>query len=292
MSAQVDQVRLAGPRPRLTPEGGVDPISAEVTRNVLETVCFEMAAYVSRTATTPILNQSNERNATILDGRGRLAALSVGIPQFMLTSTLPVRFALEFLGARGVPARRRVRGQRPVPRRRPPARLQRLRPGVLAPRFGRHGSAGADRVDPMPPRRHRRRRARWLQRHRQRHLGRGRALARAQGDRPRRRAPRRALRPPGQQQPHPRLHRRPRGPRSGRPSWRSSRLDDLAGAGRCADGRGRRRLDDRLRRAALPRRGAGAGPTVATRPTAGSTTTRSATPTSTSTWRSPSTATG
>lgn len=98
MSAQVDQVALAGPRPRLTPDGGVDPISAEVIRNVLETVCFEMAAYVSRTATTPILNQSNERNATILDGRGRLAALSVGIPQFMLTSTLPVRFALEFLG--------------------------------------------------------------------------------------------------------------------------------------------------------------------------------------------------
>ena len=64
----------------------------------METVCFEMAEYVSRTATTPILNQSNERNATVLDAQGRLAALSVGIPQFMLTSTLPVRFALEFLG--------------------------------------------------------------------------------------------------------------------------------------------------------------------------------------------------
>ena len=62
----------------------------------METVCFEMATYVSRTATTPILNQSNERNATILDGTGRLAALSVGIPQFMLSSTLPVRFASEF----------------------------------------------------------------------------------------------------------------------------------------------------------------------------------------------------
>src|SRR5205807_4127927 len=64
----------------------------------METICFEMAEYVSRTATTPILNQSNERNATVLDAQGRLAALSVGIPQFMLTSTLPVRFALEFLG--------------------------------------------------------------------------------------------------------------------------------------------------------------------------------------------------
>lgn len=93
----VDQVRLAGRRAPLD-AGAVDAITAEVVRHVLETVCFEMATYVSRTATTPILNQSNERNATILDGRGRLAALSVGIPQFMLTSTLPVRFALEFLG--------------------------------------------------------------------------------------------------------------------------------------------------------------------------------------------------
>ena len=38
----------------------------------METICFEMATYVSRTATTPILNQSNERNATILDAQGRL----------------------------------------------------------------------------------------------------------------------------------------------------------------------------------------------------------------------------
>jgi N-methylhydantoinase B len=67
----------------------------------METVAFEMATHVSLTATTPILNQSNERNATILDARGRLAALSVGIPQFMLSSTLPVRFALEFFREEG-----------------------------------------------------------------------------------------------------------------------------------------------------------------------------------------------
>src|SRR5512134_1707164 len=68
----------------------------------METVAYEMATHVSLTATTPILNQSNERNATILDGRGALAALSVGIPQFMLSSTLPVRFALEFFGPGGL----------------------------------------------------------------------------------------------------------------------------------------------------------------------------------------------
>ncbi len=94
----VDLVRLAGSRARLSELRGVDPVTAEVVRGGMETVCFEMAEYVSRTATTPILNQSNERNATVLDASGRLAALSVGIPQFMLTSTLPVRFALEFLG--------------------------------------------------------------------------------------------------------------------------------------------------------------------------------------------------
>jgi len=94
----VDLARLAASRGRIAETTTVDPVTAEVVRDTMETVCFEMAAYVSRTATTPILNQSNERNATILDSRGRLAALSVGIPQFMLTSTLPVRFALEFLG--------------------------------------------------------------------------------------------------------------------------------------------------------------------------------------------------
>src|ERR1700709_2412621 len=94
----VDLVQLAGSRGRLSVEPTVDQVTAEVIRGAMETICFEMAVYVSRTATTPILNQSNERNATILDAQGRLAALSVGIPQFMLTSTLPVRLALESLG--------------------------------------------------------------------------------------------------------------------------------------------------------------------------------------------------
>ena len=79
----------------------VDSVTAEVIRGALETVAYEMATHVSLTATTPILNQSNERNATILDARGRLAALSVGIPQFMLSSTLPVRFALDFFAPDG-----------------------------------------------------------------------------------------------------------------------------------------------------------------------------------------------
>ncbi|MFN2614863.1 MAG: hydantoinase B/oxoprolinase family protein, partial [Actinomycetota bacterium] len=79
----------------------IDPITAEVIRGALETIAFEMAIHVSRTATTPILNQSNERNATIMDWKGRLAALAVGIPQFMLSSMGPVQFAIDFFGKDG-----------------------------------------------------------------------------------------------------------------------------------------------------------------------------------------------
>src|SRR6185312_8484201 len=89
-------VRVRSERRRL------DPVTAEIIRGAMETIAYEMATHVSLTATTPILNQSNERNATILDASGALAALSVGIPQFMLSSTLPVRFALEFFGPDGL----------------------------------------------------------------------------------------------------------------------------------------------------------------------------------------------
>ena len=86
------------------PSPDFDAVTAEVIRGAMETVAYEMATHVSLTAKTPILNQSNERNATILDGKGRLAALSVGIPQFMLSSRGPVRFALEFFAPEGLQA--------------------------------------------------------------------------------------------------------------------------------------------------------------------------------------------
>jgi len=92
-------------RPRRSPRrarSAVDPVDVEIVLGAFETICWEMATHVSLTATTPILNQSNERNATILDATGRLAALSVGIPQFMLSSTLPVRFAVDFFGKNGL----------------------------------------------------------------------------------------------------------------------------------------------------------------------------------------------
>ncbi len=95
---RADLEALAKPRPPLTDGVEIDPVVAEVIRGGMETICFEMAVYVSRTATTPLLNQSNERNASILDANGRCAAVSVGIPQLMLASALPVRFAIEHFG--------------------------------------------------------------------------------------------------------------------------------------------------------------------------------------------------
>src|SRR6059036_652634 len=94
--------RLESPPRAVRRRRALDPITAEIIRGAMETIAYEMATHVSLTATTPILNQSNERNATILDASGALAALSVGIPQFMLSSTLPVRFALEFFGRDGL----------------------------------------------------------------------------------------------------------------------------------------------------------------------------------------------
>src|SRR5262245_43643156 len=99
--------RKATPRPRAVRAGQragktADPVTTEIVLGAFETICYEMATHVSLTATTPILNQSNERNATILDATGQLAALSVGIPQFMLSSTLPVRFAVELLVTGGL----------------------------------------------------------------------------------------------------------------------------------------------------------------------------------------------
>src|SRR6266852_5679203 len=97
--------RKPAPRPRHARAGRVttaDPITTEIILGAFETICYEMATHVSLTATPPILNQSNERNATVLDANGALAALSVGIPQFMLSSTLPVRFAVEFFGPDGL----------------------------------------------------------------------------------------------------------------------------------------------------------------------------------------------
>ena len=54
---KVDIRALAGPRDRLLAGGAVGPVPAEVMRVTIEAYCVEMAMYVLRTATTPILKQ-------------------------------------------------------------------------------------------------------------------------------------------------------------------------------------------------------------------------------------------
>src|SRR5439155_396229 len=125
---------------------GVDPVTTEIVLGAFETICYEMAAHVSLTATTPILNQSNERNATILDATGQLAALSVG----------------EARRERGEAARRRVHDGREQPHpdvpRRPPcaggrgrARRPAAAGGARAVRDGDGARSGAGDNRPRAP---------------------------------------------------------------------------------------------------------------------------------------------
>src|SRR2546426_1950379 len=78
--------RLAAIRPPLHTEVEVDRVTAEIVRGAFETICFEVATHVARTATSAMINQSSERNASILDAHGRLAGCSIGIPQLMFIS--------------------------------------------------------------------------------------------------------------------------------------------------------------------------------------------------------------
>ena len=137
----------------------VDLVTPEVIRSAMETICFEMATFVSRTATTPILNQSNERNATILDARADWRRCRWASPSSCCRSTLARSLQHRLLRRRAA-TRRRDRGQRPLPRGRPPPRFQRVRARVLDD----EGRAGADRLHPVPPRRHRWGHGRRLQR--------------------------------------------------------------------------------------------------------------------------------
>src|SRR3989304_422588 len=73
----------SAPRPRSRRAARVekiDPITTEIVLGAFETICYEMAQHASLTAHTP----------------------TAGIPQFMLSSTLPVRFAVEFFGPGGL----------------------------------------------------------------------------------------------------------------------------------------------------------------------------------------------
>lgn len=89
--------RLAARRDPLPTAASIDPVTASIIRGALETVCFEAATHLGRAASSPIINQSNERNASIIDAHGRLALGSIGTPHLTFVTQLTVRYGLENL---------------------------------------------------------------------------------------------------------------------------------------------------------------------------------------------------
>ncbi len=86
--------QLAAKREPLPTSASVDAVTASIIRGAFETICFEAAVHLGRAASSAIINQSNERNASIIDAHGRLAGVSVGIPQLLFFSPMPVRYGL------------------------------------------------------------------------------------------------------------------------------------------------------------------------------------------------------
>ena len=86
--------KLAAKRGPLSTSANIDPVTASIIRGAMETVCFEAATHLGRAASSPIINSSNERNASIVDAHGRLAAVSIGTPHLTFVSQLPVRYGL------------------------------------------------------------------------------------------------------------------------------------------------------------------------------------------------------
>ncbi|MBW2272280.1 MAG: hydantoinase B/oxoprolinase family protein [Deltaproteobacteria bacterium] len=94
MSFEINR-RLAAKRSPLDTAAEIDSVTADIIRGAFETICFESAVHLGRAASSAIINQSNERNASIIDAHGRLAGVSVGIPQLLFISPLAVRWGLE-----------------------------------------------------------------------------------------------------------------------------------------------------------------------------------------------------
>ena len=86
--------KLAAKRDPMPTSADIDPVTAEIIRGAFETVCFEAATYLGRAASSPIINQSNERNAAIVDGNGRLAMGAVGTPHLTFVNQMETRWGL------------------------------------------------------------------------------------------------------------------------------------------------------------------------------------------------------
>jgi N-methylhydantoinase B len=86
--------KLAARRAPLPTAVSIDGVTADIIRGAFETVCFEAATHLGRAASSPIINQSNERNAAIVDAHGRLAMGAIGTPQLTFVNQMMVRWAL------------------------------------------------------------------------------------------------------------------------------------------------------------------------------------------------------
>lgn len=86
--------KLAAPREPLPTNAEIDQVTADIIRGAFETVCFEAATYLGRAASSPIINQSNERNAAIVDAHGRLAMGAIGTPHLTFVNQMETRWGL------------------------------------------------------------------------------------------------------------------------------------------------------------------------------------------------------
>jgi len=86
--------KLAARRESLSTSAEVDSVTASIIRGALDTICFEAATHLGRAASSPIINSSNERNASIIDAHGRLAVGSIGTPHLTFVTQLTVRYGL------------------------------------------------------------------------------------------------------------------------------------------------------------------------------------------------------
>jgi len=86
--------QLAARRDPLPASAEIDSVTASIIRGALETICFEACAHLGRAASSPLINQSNERNSSVIDSNGRLVVGSVGTSHLTFVTQLTTRYGL------------------------------------------------------------------------------------------------------------------------------------------------------------------------------------------------------
>src|SRR5690606_30616959 len=86
--------KLAARRDPLPTTVNIDQVTADIIRGAFEPVCFASATFLGRAASSPIINQSNDRNAAIVDAPGRLPMGAVGAPHPTFANQMETRWGL------------------------------------------------------------------------------------------------------------------------------------------------------------------------------------------------------